>query len=71
MHVLYVIDGWCYDTYSEMQYPLEEVLERSKAKIYKSFSYKDIQGKTYYEFKEENLAELQKWCEENDCYQKW
>lgn len=71
MHVLYVFDGWCYDTYSEMQYPLEEVLERSKAKIYKSFSYKDIQGKTYYEFKEENLAELQKWCEENDCYQKW
>lgn len=71
MHVLYVFDGWCYDTYSEMQYPLEEVLERSKAKIYKSFSYKDIQEKTYYEFKEENLAELQKWCEENDCYQKW
>lgn len=58
MHVLYVFDDWCYDTYSEMQYPLEEVLKRSKAKVYKSFSYKDIQGKTYYEFRKEHLEEL-------------
>ena len=71
MHVLYVFNEWCYDTYSEMQYPLEEVLKRSKAKIYKSFSYKDIQGKTYYEFRKEHLQELRKWCEENDCYQRW
>ena len=71
MHVLYVFDDWCYDTYSEMQYPLKEVLRRSQAKIYKSFSYKDIQGKTYYKFKEEQIHALQKWCEENDCYQRW
>ena len=71
MHVLYVFNDWCYDTYSEMQYPLEEVLRRSKAKIYKSFSYKDIQGKSYYEFRAEHIKELRKWCKGNDCYQMW
>ena len=71
MHVLYVNDNWCFDTYSQRQYPLEEVMKRFKAKTYKVFTYEDVDGKTYDEFKKEHAPALQEWCNENDCYQKW
>ena len=71
MHVLYVNNDWCYDTYSEMQYPLEEVMKRTKAKTYKSFTYDDVKDKTYEDFRAEHGPALKEWCNENDCYQKW
>lgn len=71
MHVLYVNDDWCFDTYSQRQYPLEEVMKRFYAKTYKVFTYEDVDGKTYDEFKKEHAPALQEWCNENDCYQKW
>ena len=71
MHVLYVNDNWCFDTYSQRQYPLEEVMRRFKAKTYRIFTYEDVDGKTYDEFKKEQAPALQEWCNENDCYQKW
>ncbi|MBO5412963.1 MAG: hypothetical protein J6A29_01425 [Clostridia bacterium] len=67
MHVLYVNNDWCFDTYSGRQYPLEEVLKRCKGKICTTFSYEDVEGKTYEEFMEEHDSALEKWCEENDC----
>lgn len=71
MHVLYVNNNWCYDTYSERQYPLEEVMSKMKAKTYRSFSYADVDRKTYEEFREEHSPALIQWCKENNCYQKW
>lgn len=71
MHVLYVNDNWCFDTYSQRQYPLEEVMKRFKAKTYRSFTYEDVDGKTYDEFKKEQAPALAQWCDANDCYQKW
>ena len=51
MHVLYVNDNWCFDTFSQRQYPLDEVLEKYKAKTYMCISIEDIEGRTYNEFK--------------------
>ena len=44
MHVLYVNNGWAFDTYSSRQYPIEKLHEIYKAKIYKSFSFDEIRG---------------------------
>lgn len=71
MHVLYVNNNWCYDTYSQMQYPLEEVIKRTNAKVYKSFTYDDVKDKTYEDFRTEHGPALREWCKANDCYQKW
>lgn len=71
MHVLYVNNNWCFDTYSQTQHPIEEVMRRCKGQTYTSFSYKDIEGRTYEEFREENYLALKKWCEENNCSQEW
>ena len=71
MHVLYVNDGWCFDTYAEGQYPLDEVMKRLYAKTYKSFDYEDVKDKTYEEFRAEHYQALKEWCEENNCYQRW
>lgn len=71
MHVLYVNDGWCFDTYSERQFPLDEVIKRLYAKTYTSFNYEAVEGKTYEEFRAEHAEALKVWCQENGCYQKW
>lgn len=71
MHVLYVNNNWCYDTYSQMQYPVEEVIRRTNAKTYKSFTYDDIKDKTHEDFRAEHIKELKEWCDANDCYQAW
>lgn len=71
VQALYVYNNWCYDTYSEMQYPLEEVLNRTCAKVYKSFSYDDVKDKSYLEFRALNVVSLQDWCYENDVFQRW
>lgn len=68
MHALYVNNGWCFDTYSQRQYPLEEVMKRMGAKTYISISYEDLEGKSAEEFRAEYVPALQKWCEEHDCY---
>lgn len=71
MHVLYVNNDWCFNTFSGRQHPLEEALSRHYAKTYTSYSYDDIKDKTYEEFKKDEFLALKKWCIENDCYQKW
>lgn len=71
MHVLYVNNEWCFNTFSGKQHPLEETLNRHYAKTYVSYSYDDIKDKTYDEFKKDEFPALKKWCSENDCFQKW
>lgn len=68
MHALYVNNGWCFDTYSQRQHPLEEVMKRMGAKTCMSISYEDLEGKSAKEFRAEYAPALQKWCEEHDCY---
>lgn len=71
MHVLYVNNGWAFDTYSSLQYPIEKLHEIYKAKIYKSFSFDEISNKSYEEFREEQEPELAKWSIDNDCSMFW
>lgn len=71
MHVLYVNNGWAFDTYSCRQYPIEKIHEIYKAKIYKSFSFKEISSKSYDEFREEEEPKLSKWAFDNDCAIFW
>ena len=67
MHVLYLNDGWAFDTFSSRQYPIEKLHKIYKAKIYKEFSFDEISGKSYEEFMEEQEARLSEWAIENDC----
>lgn len=71
MHVLYINNGWCYDTYTQRQHPLDEIMKKMHAKVYMDFRYEDVEEKTYEEFREEQAPALAKWCEENDCFQKF
>ena len=68
MHALYVNNGWCFDTYGERQYPLEEVMRREQAKFYRSYNFEDIETITFSQFRQKEGPALRKWCEENDCY---
>lgn len=69
MHVLYVNNGWCFDTYSQMQYPVEEVLKRMRARTFKIFNYKTVKEMTFEEFRNKYGQELKEWCQKNNCYQ--
>lgn len=71
MHVLYVNNGWAFDTYSSRQYPIEQLHQIYKAKVYKSFSFDEISSKSYEEFREEQEPELAKWSNDNDCSMFW
>ena len=51
MHVLYINNGWAFDTTSLRQYPIEKLHEIYKAKIYKTFSFDEISMKSYEEFR--------------------
>mgnify|MGYP003305659783 CR=1 FL=1 len=67
MHVIYVNNGWAFDTYSSRQYQIEKLHEIYKAKVYKSFSFDEISRKSYEEFKEEQEPKLAEWAINNDC----
>jgi len=71
MHVLYVNNQWCYDTYSQRQYPVDYVLEKMKAIPYISFGYENIGEMTYEEFRDEHAPALEVWCKAHDCHQSW
>lgn len=71
MHVLYVNNGWAFDTYSVRQYPLEKIHTIFEAKVCKTFSFEEIQGKTYEQFTEENAPEVERWADMNNCSISW
>ena len=68
MHVLYVNNNWCFDTYSCKQYELETMLKLNQSKVYKTFTYEDIKELDYETFKSSIYEDISKWCKENDCY---
>ena len=67
MHVLYVNNGWAFDTYSSRQYPIGKLHEIYKSKVYKTFSFEEISSKSYKEFRREQDPELAKWSTDNEC----
>lgn len=71
MHAMYVNNGWCFDSYSQKQWPLQEALHLLSAKTYRTLSYNEIKGKTYIQIRNEMYPALSKWCKENDCWIKW
>lgn len=71
MHVLYVNNQWCFDTYSQRQHPINKVLEKMGAIPYTSFGYENIGEKTYEEFRAEHAPALEDWCNAHDCHQTW
>lgn len=71
MHVLYVNNGWAFDTFNCCQYPIEKLHKIYKAKVYKTFSFEDISNKSYKDFREEQEPKLLEWSNNNDCSMFW
>ena len=71
MHVLYVNNDWCFDTFSGNQYPLKKAIKKHQAKIYKVYSYDEIKEKNYDQFRKDETKALLKWCSNNNCYVNW
>jgi hypothetical protein len=71
MHVLYVNNGWAYDTYSQLQFPVEKIIDIFNGKFYKEFNFKDIYNMSYKDFRDLHSKELKNWCDTNDVYQEW
>ena len=69
MHVLYVNNGWAFDTYCQRQFSLEELLKIYKAKVFRTFSFDDIKDASYDEFRKNLKEELHSWCDNNECYE--
>lgn len=71
MHVLYINNGWAFDTFSSRQYPIDELHKIYKAKTYQTFNFDEIKDKSYEDFKAEREPGLAEWCNINDCSQFW
>lgn len=67
IHVLYLNNGWAFDTYSRRQYPIEKLHQIFNAKVYKSFDFNDICNKSFNDFGKEQDFGISKWCNDNDC----
>lgn len=67
IHVLYVNDGWCFDTYSQRQMLVEELCKIWRGKLIDSYDYSAIEGKSFEEFRDSIAPKLREWCDENDC----
>lgn len=71
MHLIYVNNGWGFDTYSQRQIPMDKFYEIYQAKFYKDFSYDEIKDKSFDDFRKETCYELAQWCNKNDCSEFW
>ena len=67
MHAIYVKDNWCFDTYTQRQFPLTRFFELYEAKFYKEISYSEIEHLTYEEFILTEAKLMKEWCKENKC----
>lgn len=71
MHLIYVNNGWGFDTYSQRQIPMDKFYEIYQAKFYKDFSYDEIKDLSFDDFRKETCDELAEWCNKNDCSEFW
>ena len=63
IHTLYVNNGWAFDPLSVRQYPLKKFHEIMWANVYRTYTFEDIKEKSFEEFKEEVIPELNDWCD--------
>lgn len=70
LHAIYIKEGWCFDTFTLKQYLVSNLIDMYEAKEFMTFSYKDIEGKTYNDFSIGIKPLIKDWCIKNDCYQK-
>ena len=71
LHVLYVNNGWAFDTYSVRQYPVEKFYKLEEAKLCRTYKFQDIKDLSYDEFWESNYKDVSEWCQKNDCSETW
>ena len=67
LHVLYVNNGWAFDTYCQRQFPVEELHNIYKAKIFKTFCFEEINKFSSDTFLTTLESELLFWCIRNNC----
>ena len=58
IHVLYINGECAFDPYSSLQFPIEEIHEIYKGKVYRTFSFDEISSKSFDEFKEEQKSNM-------------
>ena len=71
MHALYINNGWVFDSYNVRQYRVAKIHQIYGAKVYRKFTFEEIQNKYYEQFREEQYPDLAKWCAANDCTEYW
>lgn len=70
LHVLYVKNGWAFDTYSQRQFKLEKILKIYHAKEFKDIYFDDIRHYSFDSFLYMEGKMIKKWCEENNITHK-
>ena len=68
MHVLYVNNGWCFDTNCRNQIEYEKYLNENDVCVFKQFDYESIKGLSYEEFRRKHRKEIEDWCTENNYF---
>ena len=71
LHVLFVNNGWAFDTYSVRQYPIDEIHKINSAIVYKAFYFEDVKDLDYDEFWKKNYRDVSEWCKRNNCTENW
>lgn len=67
MHALFVADGWAFDTFSCRQIPVDKIYNVYGAKLCKSYTYNEIMGISYGEWKKKEARALKEWADKNEC----
>ncbi len=68
MHVLYVNNGWCFDTNFRMQFEYMKVLGEYDVCIFKQFDYEEVKGLSFEEFRCMHKKEIEEWCNKNNYF---
>lgn len=68
MHVVYVNNGYIFDTDSYLQFPYDKYISLMDAKEFKSFSFEDVKDLTEEEFGKIHHSELVSWCKKNHFF---
>ena len=67
VHVIYVNNGYCFDTNTAMQYPIKEYYNKNEAIKMLSYDIEIIKNKSFFEFKTEYEKEIGNICELYNC----
>lgn len=66
-HVIYVKNNWLFDTETNQQFPIDNYENIRQFKVYKKFTFQEIEHLEYKEFLEKERPGIDKWCAENNC----